>query len=268
MTWFYAQDGRQAGPVEDGELDRLVQTGAISSATLVWHSGMVNWTPYSQARGNDPALTAAAYADAPATGSSYAAATTTPAPGQVRCSECSRIFPADEIVQIEGLNVCADCKPIVLQKLREGVRPGGAGFEYGGFWIRVGAIFIDGILLAIVGAIVGFVIGAAFSGAMNDPNRRLGVVLTINGLTFLIRAAYETLFIANYGATPGKMACGLQVVRPDGSRLTLARSLGRFFAKILSGIILGIGFIMAAFDLEKRGLHDQICDTRVVVKRG
>lgn len=263
MNWFYAQDGQQAGPVEDGELDRLVQTGTINTTTLVWHSGMTSWQPYIQARSVAPAAYAgaggaaavSAYANAPA-----------PAPGQLRCSECTRVFPADEVVQIEGLNVCADCKPIVLQKLREGVRPMGAGFDYAGFWIRVGATVIDSIILGIVGAVVGFIVGAVFSGAMRNPNSQLGVVLAINGLTFLIRAVYETFFVANYAATPGKMACGLQVLRADGSRLTFGRALGRFFAKILSGIILGIGFIMAAFDPEKRALHDQICDTRVVKK--
>jgi uncharacterized RDD family membrane protein YckC len=44
----------------------------------------------------------------------------------------------------------------------------------------------------------------------------------------------------------------------------LGRAFGRYFAKILSAIILGIGYIMVGFDSEKRGLHDMICDTRVI----
>ncbi|HET6371045.1 MAG TPA: RDD family protein, partial [Nitrospiria bacterium] len=43
---------------------------------------------------------------------------------------------------------------------------------------------------------------------------------------------------------------------------------GRYFAEILSGIILCIGYIMAAFDDEKRALHDRICGTRVIKKPG
>jgi uncharacterized RDD family membrane protein YckC len=52
----------------------------------------------------------------------------------------------------------------------------------------------------------------------------------------------------------------------DGGRVSYSRALGRHFAKWLSSIILGIGFIMAVFDDERRTLHDRICETRVVRK--
>jgi uncharacterized RDD family membrane protein YckC len=60
------------------------------------------------------------------------------------------------------------------------------------------------------------------------------------------------------------MALNLKVVRPDGSPLSLGRAFARYFAKVLSGLILGIGFIMAGFDSQKRALHDRLCDTRVI----
>ena len=63
------------------------------------------------------------------------------------------------------------------------------------------------------------------------------------------------------------MVLGLKVVRPDGGPVSLGRAIGRYFAKILSAIILLIGFIMAGFDREKRGLHDILVDTRVIKKR-
>jgi uncharacterized RDD family membrane protein YckC len=62
------------------------------------------------------------------------------------------------------------------------------------------------------------------------------------------------------------MACGLKVVTPEGDKITYLRAFGRYFAKIVSSLTLLIGFIMAAFDDEKRALHDRICDTRVVRK--
>ena len=83
-------------------------------------------------------------------------------------------------------------------------------------------------------------------------------------LQYGIPAAYETWFVGKYAATPGKMACKLKVVVEDSSQVTYLRSLGRHFAKLLSGMILAIGFLMAAFDEEKRALHDRICETRVV----
>jgi uncharacterized RDD family membrane protein YckC len=73
--------------------------------------------------------------------------------------------------------------------------------------------------------------------------------------------------LGRFGATLGKMACGLQVVTPYIDKITYMRALGRFFAEMVSYIILGIGYIMAAFDDEKRALHDRICSTRVVKKR-
>ena len=79
-----------------------------------------------------------------------------------------------------------------------------------------------------------------------------------------LQVAYEVYFIGRFGATLGKMALKLKVVRPDGSPVSYMRALGRHFAKYLSAIILLIGYIMAAFDEEKRALHDRICDTRVV----
>jgi uncharacterized RDD family membrane protein YckC len=60
------------------------------------------------------------------------------------------------------------------------------------------------------------------------------------------------------------MACKLKVVTADNDRVSYPRAFGRYFAEILSGLILLIGYIMAAFDDQKRTLHDRICDTRVI----
>jgi uncharacterized RDD family membrane protein YckC len=82
----------------------------------------------------------------------------------------------------------------------------------------------------------------------------------------LIPAAYNTFFIGRYGATLGKMACRIKVVSPEGAQISYARALGRYFAELLSAIVMGIGYLMAAFDSEKRALHDRVCSTRVVYK--
>ena len=65
-----------------------------------------------------------------------------------------------------------------------------------------------------------------------------------------------------------KMLMKVKVVMPDGGRVSYSRALGRHFAKILSGIILYIGYLMAFWDDEKRALHDRICSTRVIVNDG
>jgi uncharacterized RDD family membrane protein YckC len=60
------------------------------------------------------------------------------------------------------------------------------------------------------------------------------------------------------------MALGLLVVRSDSERITYLRAFGRSFAELLSSFFFGVGYLLAAFDDEKRALHDHICDTRVI----
>ena len=67
-------------------------------------------------------------------------------------------------------------------------------------------------------------------------------------------------------ATPGKMLFGLIVVDKEYNRLSFAKATGRFFATLVSTIILFIGFIMAAFTNKKRALHDMMAGTYVIYK--
>ncbi len=64
--------------------------------------------------------------------------------------------------------------------------------------------------------------------------------------------------------TFGKQICGLAVTDTRGQRISFGRALGRYFAKFLSALVLGIGFLMVAFTPRKRGLHDLIAGTLVV----
>lgn len=257
MNWFYAQDGKQIGPVDEGELDGLVRRGQILAATLVWRSGLEDWRPYAEVRPpSGPLPLAQAPQPPPLAGEGE----------QRRCAECGGSFPADEVVRLAGLDICAGCKSIFLQKLREG-EPREDRLPFAGFWIRAAAFVFDGLILLpptfLIWELVFFYDPLIFieNGGLNF--RRFVLQLGL----LLISVAYETVFVGRFGATPGKMICDLQVVQPDGSRLTYVRAFGRFFAKWLSGIIFGIGYLMAAFDGEKRALHDQICDSRVIQKR-
>ena len=168
--------------------------------------------------------------------------------------------------------VCAACKPVFMQKMREGVQPAGS-YQFGGFWIRFVAVFIDGILLNIVGFMIFGLIAAASGINFLNPQRlqeQLVQVFALEGIFILISlamtASYETYCIGRWGYTLGKMICGLKVVMVDGRPLTYGRALGRHFAKYVSAFVFYIGFIMAGFDERKRALHDRICDTLVVKK--
>ena len=146
--------------------------------------------------------------------------------------------------------------------------------RYAGFWIRFGAKFIDGIVLGLAIGLPIFIVifFFAFRGGFSSRNPsgfspvavELQILLQLGSV--IISVGYNWFFLAKYGATPGKMACGLKVVTPTGAPISSGQALGRSAAEILSRLICLIGYIMAAFDDEKRALHDWICNTRVVTR--
>jgi uncharacterized RDD family membrane protein YckC len=175
----------------------------------------------------------------------------------VRCSVCGNEFSEDAVVTLGEYIVCAGCKPVFLQRLREGVPVASADFAYGGFWIRFLAKLIDGIVEGGISLAIWLVLGLVIS-------KIAGNMIFFNLIYYPVGIAYATYFIGAHGATPGKMALGLKVVRPDGDKVSYLRAFGRYWAERLSAMILAIGYIIAGFDSQKRALHDHICDTRVV----
>jgi uncharacterized RDD family membrane protein YckC len=248
MNWHYLEGSEQKGPVTDADLEALVRGGKVGPGTLVWREGMAEWLPYGQVQAVPAAapLRMAGPKEAP--------------PGQVLCAECGRAFPPEEVIRHGNLSICADCKPVFLQKLKEGVAMPGT-MVYAGFWVRFGAKFVDGLVLIIPLVAAEFAIGYLMGNA--SPRSSFG----INSLIGLILGgSYSTWFVGKYGATPGKMAAKLRIVNSDGSKVSYAKAAGRFFAcEYVSGYLtLWIGDMMAGWDIEKRALHDRICNTRVI----
>lgn len=152
-------------------------------------------------------------------------------------------------------------------------QPTTANVMYAGFWLRFAAHLIDGIVLAIPGvAIAGlFVVKIiAMLGDFEDIDLSdiwpiinlmivLGTVLSV--LKWLYFALMES---SSRQATLGKLLLGIKVTDLSGHRISFLRASGRFFGKILSGMILSIGFIMAGFTEKKQALHDMLAGTLVV----
>jgi uncharacterized RDD family membrane protein YckC len=256
MSWYYADNNERRGPIEDAAFQTLVASGTIKPDTLVWREGLTDWVPYSQAGSASAPLSMAN----PGPAAIATTATAGVGTGAAACSQCGRLFSADDMVTYEGRYICAECKPLFFQKIKEGALVVGER-NYAGFWIRFGAKFIDGIILNIVTRLFGMIIG------VGEKANEVGPALIFMAVAIAIEASYNIYFIGKYGATPGKMACKLEVIRSDGAPLTYGRATGRYFADYLSKLTLFIGYIMAAFDEEKRALHDRICDTRVVRKQ-
>ena len=248
MSWYYAKEGRQIGPVTEAELQSQVTAGAIRADTLVWREGMAGWQPYAVTIGPDAGGAAAGAAQ-----------------GTQVCSQCGRVLAAQEMIRHGDLWVCAACKPAFVQGLQEGTVVA-RRFVFGGFWIRLAARLIDGVILWIAGMLIQLPVTIKYMASIGKPPSAsmIGMQMLMYAIQIAIGLMYEVLFIGRYGATPGKMACGLKVVQADGGRVGYARALARYFSTWVSSLTLGIGFVMAGFDDEKRTLHDRICDTRVV----
>lgn len=253
MNLYYADGNRQVGPIDKGELQSLIKARKINSQTLVWQPGMEKWEQLGLLVRRKTQSRSRSVQPAPASTTNR----------QSRCSECGGAFSEDEMIRFADNWVCAACKPILVQKIKEGVTVAGV-MEYAGFWIRLGAWFIDWIILAIASSLVYLPLSFMGFFSFDQPAAFAAIQLFSALLNFIIPAAFDTWFVGKYAATPGKMACKLKVVMADGGRVSFARAMGRHFAKYISGLILGIGYIMAGFDDQKRSLHDRICDTRVV----
>lgn len=102
MPWYYAHQGQRIGPVSDEDLARLAKDNVVTPSTLVWRDGMAEWQPWETM-------------------------VTSVLPDNALCQGCNRPFPKDDLVTIQGVHVCANCKAVQLQRAREGVLPLGTG---------------------------------------------------------------------------------------------------------------------------------------------
>jgi uncharacterized RDD family membrane protein YckC len=123
---------------------------------------------------------------------------------------------------------------------------GAAALPYAGFWMRVGAYLLDLLILVIPLTMLAFI-------------PILGIVLNIVGV-WLYFALQES---SERQATIGKRALNIYVTDMYGRRISFGQATGRYFSKIISSLILGIGYIMAGFTEKKQGLHDMIAGTLV-----
>jgi uncharacterized RDD family membrane protein YckC/Tfp pilus assembly major pilin PilA len=135
---------------------------------------------------------------------------------------------------------------------------------FAGFWLRLVAAILDAIIINVVFWVISFTLiaGVASSG----DSTTVGVatvaiyILSIVG-NWLYFALMES---SSKQATVGKMALGLKVVDEQGERVGFGRATGRHFGKLISSLIIGIGFLMAAWTRKRQCLHDILASSLVV----
>jgi uncharacterized RDD family membrane protein YckC len=146
------------------------------------------------------------------------------------------------------------------------------GAQYGGFWIRWVARLIDGAVVCIVLGPIVLVLFSSYFATHHALDRdqppdagffvMIVLISIVAGLSVWL---YEALMTSSSRqATLGKMAFRMKVTDLSGARISFGRATGRFFAKILSGMILNLGYIMAGFTERKQALHDMIAGTLVL----
>jgi len=128
--------------------------------------------------------------------------------------------------------------------------------QYAGFWIRTGAYFIDAIILGLVG----FVFGIAMADVASDT---IGSVINL-----LVGVSYFAVMESSgFQATLGKMAVGIKVGDQNGDPIGVLNAVGRYFAKLISALLLCIGFMMVGWDEKNQGIHDKLANTYVFYSR-
>jgi uncharacterized RDD family membrane protein YckC len=151
---------------------------------------------------------------------------------------------------------------------------------YAGFWRRFGAYIVDSIILTIGLGIILFVLSmvgipivdtAEYAAETGDLSVSAEADFNLNPVAgiiiFLVTVLYfPVLESSSLQASIGKLALGIKVTDMQGNRIGFGRALGRNLAKIISAIILYIGFIMAGFTQKKQALHDMIAGCLVIAK--
>ncbi|HET7107395.1 MAG TPA: RDD family protein [Candidatus Acidoferrum sp.] len=154
------------------------------------------------------------------------------------------------------------------------------GFSYAGFWLRVVATFIDSVILGLAMGV--FLVPLFLLSGLEitirtlvENHRRpdpavilglIGIILVVAGVSLLMKWLYYAyLESGERQGTWGKQMMGLYVTDLMGNPITFGRASGRFFAKLVTGMVpLGIGFIMAGFTERRQALHDMIASCLVL----
>jgi uncharacterized RDD family membrane protein YckC/Tfp pilus assembly major pilin PilA len=158
----------------------------------------------------------------------------------MRCASCGN-------EALPGQQFCGRC--------RGGAVSANSGETYANFWRRAGAAIVDYLIVSFATGVLLAILAPAMGAGVAFLLILLAVVLYYVG--------FES---SPLQATPGKLALSIKVTDLEGERIGVGRSLGRYIGKFVSGLTLGIGYIMAFFTSHRQALHDKMANTLVVGK--
>lgn len=266
--WYYSDYERnRLGPVAARDLADLHEAGQLQPDTLVWHEGLPQWKPWRELMNH--ALNEAAGRTNPVVEAVPLSAGVNPyamAEPQIAATATAAASLSSGVNPYAFAEPQSPYAPPRATLYNAGDYVAGGEVVYAGFWKRFAAYFIDTFVLGIVFGILGVVLGVA--GAMTsggDPSSAITTFVVFYVFEIAAMAVYFAwMHSSSKQATLGKMAVGIKVTDDDGQTITFWRGIGRFFATIISSLILCIGYIMAGFTERKRALHDMLASTLVV----
>ncbi|MFA6930931.1 MAG: RDD family protein [Lentisphaeria bacterium] len=255
-NWYYSENQQPKGPVSRDELMVLLANGTIPATTLLWHAGLSQWRVAAEF----PELFHSPAAES-----------------ELVSINDSIKMPEHKIPVVEGF----PSEPSGAPERPQSFLPGRADSTrlYAGFWLRFFAKLLDDLIYMLILLPLSLLFAGmlaflnepfSISGSPENFGHSFLLLLYTIGAHFsgglLLKFVYSGFFLSFYGATPGKMALGMQVLRSDGSRVSFLRGGCRYLAELLSISFFFLGYLMVLFDEKKRALHDHLCDTRVLRK--
>jgi uncharacterized RDD family membrane protein YckC len=224
MEVWIGRQGERLGPYRDEEVRQWLREGKVRTDDLAWHEGLTDWQPLSAMFPEDAAAA-----------------------------------PEQPVPQPPALPLAA-----VVSVSAE---------IYAGFWRRVAAFIIDFLILLVPSIIINYSMGLYTAQALvtADPSSEVAMqaFFSVFWSVMLVQTLMQWIYFAAFEssqlqATPGKMALGLRVTDDQGKRISFVRATGRYFGKLLSQLILCIGYMMAGWTERKQALHDMIAGTLVL----
>lgn len=228
--WYYSLEGVSYGPVSEGQLVALARAGYFGDQDYVYAGYIGEWVRADSVHGLFDTVG-------------------------------SEVVPPEEPLYVPPPG--APPQPVVYT-------------EYAGFWIRFVSAFVDGLVLFFPNCFI----CSLFQGLYFMPAGRFSAgpdgdiaqmiagmvaIMVLGTVGIVISWLYfATMESSRWQATLGKRAVGIMVTDINGDRITFGRATGRYFASILSGMTLNIGYIMGAFTARKQTLHDILCNTVVI----
>lgn len=234
MEIWIGRDGERHGPYKEDDVRQWLRSGQVSRDDLAWHEGLADWQPLSV------------------------------------------LFPDMAVAPPSGANPYAAPSAPLLPRVTAAALE-----DHAGFWKRVAAYILDAIVLYIPQMLIEKAFGGdaakaalkqASLDAVGNPDAMMAANMHYYAtmwpailLIVVLGVLYFTVCESSaWQGTLGKLALGIRVTDMEGRRISFPRALGRYFAKFLSAIILGVGFLMVAWTQRKQGLHDMICGTLVL----